>query len=177
MAQRQHQQKMFSEAFLEGSNLFPSMRALTASHAKGTNSALWLWAGRKAKQQRKTGDGAPQGQKSHHTREVQQGKESSWREENPAGKNSGESPRSAEGSCEQPDAETRARQGSSRSLPQPRGTILPSGEPPQSTTETALRSQSLSGFSRLSPRPRALPAPAFESPKAKPRRSRGEGAV
>lgn len=45
------------------------------------------------------------------------------------------------------------------------------------TTETVLRSQSLFGFSRLSPRPRALPAPAFDSPKAKPPRSRGEGAV
>lgn len=39
---------------------------------------------------------------------------------------------SAGGSSEQPDAETQPSQGSSRSLPQPRGTILPPGEPPRS---------------------------------------------
>lgn len=38
---------------------------------------------------------------------------------------------SAGGSSEQPDAETQPSQGSSRSLPQPRGTILPPGEPPR----------------------------------------------
>lgn len=39
---------------------------------------------------------------------------------------------SAGGSSEQPDAETQPSQGSSQSLPQPRGTILPPGEPPRS---------------------------------------------
>jgi len=52
MAQRQQQQKIFSKAYLEGSNRFPSTWAPTASHAKRTNSALsspgWCWASRKA---------------------------------------------------------------------------------------------------------------------------------
>lgn len=181
MAQRQHQQQMFLEAFFGGSNRFPSMWALQP-HTQREQSRLYspgmLLSEHQGAARARSRRWSPQGQ-NPTTQEGPTGQRILVVRESPAGSGSAAWPWAAgkaQGSSEQPDAESQPRQGSSRSLPQPQGTILPPGEPPQHNRDASAVAESLWCL-QAQPRPRALPAPAFDGPKAKPPRSRGEGAL
>lgn len=134
MARRQHQQKTFSEAFSEGSNRFPSMRALRASHAKGTEPGF---IPRRGAQRAGGRSWSPQGQNPTAQPGVPQGESSPWPEETPAGSSvPWEWPRGA-GSSPTPRAKA-GRAGPGASLNHeaaacPRESL-------RSTTETLLRS-------------------------------------